>query len=224
MENCYAVRITHPYVTIHDEGHDVPRCSVRRLVAEWSTHVQRMVVYEHDDDGANRIHCHIMIEGSRISKKRLQQLAAGAVETTYRHFGTEGRAQSLMSFRSKDYDGNIAGYAYVTKGKYDPKYIQGWTAQEAQGWKEAWVAPAEHQKRTPWRVLLDEFMQWSNDKPNRLDFDQEITTNLILLRVRQFLLGKHQGIYPPQAKTERWFLVTNLCFQYKLPFPPFWKE
>jgi len=222
MENCYAVRVTLPYVMIHDEGHDIPSCSVRKLVALWSTHVQRMVVYEHDDDGANNIHCHLMIEGCRISKKRLQQIAQGGLDILVGNPGH--RALNLMSFRAKEYDGNIAGYAYVTKGKYDPKYIQGWTAQEAQGWKEAWVAPAEHQKRTPWRVLMDEFMQWSNSKDNRLDYDTEITTNLILLRVRQFLLGKHQGLYPPQAKTERWFLVTNLCFQYRLPFPPLWKE
>lgn len=237
MENCYAVRVSYPYVmedlsqefrdaqrfiTDLDEQRHLNWRSVRSIVAVWATHVQRMVVYEHNDDGANRVHCHIMIEGSRISKKRLQQLAGEVCHTTAHNPGH--RKSSLMSFRTKEYDGNIAGYAYVTKGKYDPKYIQGWTAEEAQGWKEAWVAPAEHQKRTTWRVLLDEFMSWSNDKSNRLDFDVEITTNLLLLRVRQFLLQRHQGLYPPQAKTERWFLVTNLCFQYRLPFPPMWKE
>jgi len=177
-----------------------------------------MVVYEHDDDGANRIHCHMVIENSRVSKKRLQQLASAACNT--QQPGEEGqRARSLMSFRSKGYDGNIAAFSYCTKGKYDPKYIQGWGAEDAQRWKEAWVTPELHVKRTPWRILQDDFYTWWHDKPNRLDYDTEITPALIGQRVHRFLLYKHGGIYPPQARTERWFLITNTCISYATPFP-----
>jgi len=224
MENCYAVRVSYPYegASITPTAEHVliphPRREVRSIVAVWATQVQRMVVYEHDDDGANRIHCHIMLEGARVSKKRLQQLASEVCNTQMP--GAEGqRARSLMSFRSKGYDGNIAGFSYCTKGKYDPKYIQGWTAENAQRWKEAWVAPEQHVRRTPWRILQDDFYTWWNDKANRLDYDTEITAYLITLRVHRFLLYKHGGIYPPQARTERWFLITNSCQVYQCPYP-----
>lgn len=227
MENCYAVRVSYPYVS---PGMDSPstdgegvigilRTSVRSIVNMWSTHVQRMVVYEHDDDGANRIHCHLMLEGVRISKKRLQQLASEVCNVTVQSTVRGQRASSLMSFRSKDYDGNIAGFSYCTKGKYDPKYIQGWTAEDAQRWKEAWVAPELHTKRTPWKILREEFDIWWNDKPNRLDLDITVTTDLIRTRVFKFLWAKHGGDYPPQAKTQRWYLITNYCHCYQVPFP-----
>lgn len=219
MENCYAVRVSYPYVWVADYDEGVhARQSVRSIVNAWSTQVERMVVYEHDDDGANRIHCHLMIEGSRVSKKRLQQLASAACDTQV-DGGEDRRARSLMSFRSKGYDGNIAGFSYCTKGKYDPKYIQGWTAENALQWKEAWVAPEHHVKRTPWRILQEAFYEWWNDKSNRLDYDTVITHEIISRRVFHFLLHKHGGIYPPQARTERWFLITNACHAYQVSFP-----
>lgn len=225
MDNCYAVRVSYPYVSPGMDANNLDgemiqrntRTSVRSIITAWATQVQYMVVYEHDDDGANRIHCHIMVENSRVSKKRLQQLAAEVCNTSVP--GRDGqRATSLMSFRSKGYDGNIAGFSYCTKGKYDPKYIQGWTPEDAIRWKEAWVAPEHHIKRTPWRVLMDELDLWWNDKANRLDAETEVTTQLIASRVFRFLLFKH-GDYPPQAKTERWYLITNYCIAYKVPFP-----
>jgi len=226
MENCYAVRVSYPYVSPgmdantldEDTMRQVGRTSVRSIVAMWSTHVQNMVVYEHDDDGANRIHCHIMLENVRVSKKRLQQLAAEVCNTSIP--GAAGqRALSLMSFRSKGYDGNIAGFSYCTKGKYDPKYIQGWNAQDALRWKEAWVAPELHIKRTPWKILREEFNLWWNDKANRLDSDTEVNTRLIVSRVFKFLWSKHGNDYPPQARTERWYLITNYCILYQVEFP-----
>jgi len=226
MENCYAVRVSLPYevkrsvlgqeMTIREE-------SARSIALAWSMHVTRMVVYEHDDDGANRIHCHFMVEGSRVSKKRLQQLAQDACNLRINNPGH--RASSLISFRSKDYDGHPAGYAYVTKGKYDPEYRQGFTEEECAVWKTLWVAPSEHTKLTPGRILYNDFTNWWNAKENRLPFDTEVTTDLILLRVRAYLYNfRYNGFYPIQARNERWVLVTNMCFQYRLPFPSNWKE
>lgn len=217
MENCYAVRITLPYEpNMADEDH-MRRNTVMYIAGVWSRHVNKMVVYEHDDDGANNLHCHIMIEGCHVTKKRLQQLAQEQCALQRRVQGQ--RATSLMSFRSKEYDGHWTGFAYVTKGKYDPKYIQGWTREEAESWKAAWVKPEEHVKRTPWRVLMDSYNEWDNHPDNRLDPDVEVTPYIITTRVFRFLLRKHDGLYPPQAKTERWFLVTNLCHAYHIPFP-----
>lgn len=220
MENSYAVRVSFPYLPEDEQGVFRRHC-VRGIVAAWSTHVSRMVVYEHDDDNAARVHCHLMIEGSRISKKRLQQLAGVAAPLKILVPGH--RASSYMSFRTAEYDGHIAGFAYCTKGKYDPKYLQGWSVEETERWKAAWVPPADHIRRSPWRVLLDAYEEWTNDKVRRLDYDVEVTTAIICSRVQQFLLQRHSGIYPPQAKTERWFLVTNLCLSHKAKFPDLWK-
>jgi len=223
MERNFAVRITLPYVSeeLNDVGLPDIRKSVRTLVQAWSFHVQYIVVYEHDDDGANHIHCHIMLENSRLTKKRLQQIANENCDLQVLNPGH--RATSLMSFRSKDYDGNVAGFAYCTKGKYDPKYIKGWTVEQADEWKAAWVAPVTYQKRGAWRVMWELFNSWWNAKENRLDYDAVITYSLISARAHKFILAQGGGLYEPKAKTQRWFLVTNMCLHHHVDLPKDWK-
>jgi len=226
MENCYAVRITLPYLPVEDgmpgnQPEAIMSQCVRRVVTNWSSYVKKIVVYEHDDDGANHIHCHVMLEDCSVSKKRLQQIANEGTVLAILNPGH--RRTSLMSFRSKDYDGHINGFAYCTKGKYDPKYIQGWTIEQANEWKAAWVAPSEHVKRDVWRVLFEHFSIWWNEKDNRLSAMDEMTTEAISSRVHKYLMHLHQGLYKPQCKQQRWFLITNMCQQYRVSFPKDWK-
>ena len=203
--NDFAVRITYPYET------------VLRIIAKWSTHCQKIACYEHDDDGANRIHCHLHLEGVRVTSKRLAQLANEVAPMTIPQ--QDKRASSMLSFRSKEYDRNIAGYAYLTKGKYDAKYLQGFTKEESDTWKAAWVTPEHHEKRTIWRVLYEQFLVWWNDKENRLDVSNEITYEQVSSRSWKFLFSKHGRIWPPQAKTERQFLINSFCMNEGISLP-----
>lgn len=143
MLDC-AVRITYPWVV------------VERIVRAWALYATKIACYEHDDDGAANLHCHLHLEGVNVSTKRLSQLASEIVPMTVPNPGK--RATSKMSFRGKEYDKHPSGYAYLTKGKYDAKYLQGFTLDEAELWKKTWVLPTNHQKRTEWMKTYQDFM------------------------------------------------------------------
>jgi len=155
LEN-YAVRITYSFEKIS------------AVIRAWSLHCKKIACYQHDDDGANNLHCHLHLEDVDCSFKRLSQLAAECLPIT-KPSGIPGkRAASLLTHRTKDYDKNIAGYAYLTKGKYDPKYLQGFTTEETEVWKSSWVTPASHTKRTPWVILYEKYKEQA---PQKLEFD-----------------------------------------------------
>lgn len=156
MLDNYAVRITHPWE------------SVARIVKLWSGFAKRIAVYEHNDDGANNIHCHLHLEDVSCTSKNLQIVAkTSGVPLLIEREGQ--RATSLMSFRGKEYDKHVSGYAYLTKGKYEPKYLQGWTTTDTDSWKAAWVTPKNHVKRTELRILFDKFRPSAPKKPELPD-------------------------------------------------------
>lgn len=152
MLDNYAVRITHPWE------------SVARIVKLWSSYAKRIAVYEHDDDGANNIHCHLHLEDVSCGSKNLHTVAeSSGVPLTIKREGK--RATGLMSFRAKEYDKHVSGYAYLTKGKYEAKYLQGWTKEDTDSWKAAWVPPKNHVKRTELRILFEKFLPYAPLKP-----------------------------------------------------------
>jgi len=208
--NNFAVRITYPYTV------------VERVIARWSTHCQRIACYEHNDDGAERLHCHLHLENVNVSSKRLSQLANEAAPMTVPQEGR--RASSLISFRGKEYDKNIAGYAYLTKGKYEPSYLQGFTKEQSDLWKASWVVPAEHAKRDSATILFDDFISWWNDKENRLDLDQEVTTQMLLSRAHKFLRSRTRILSKFKYLNEKWVLIQNYCDLYQIKYPEYWKE
>jgi len=210
--NAFAIRITYPYEV------------VARVISRWSTYCKRIACYEHNDDGAERVHCHIYVEGVKVDKKRLQQLAAEAVAVTVPNQDKSKRAHSLMSFRQKEYDYNIAGYSYLTKGKYDASYLQGFTKEQADEWKAAWVDPAQHITRTPARIMYEEFLSWWHDKANRLPLGMEDTPELVVSRAHAFLRSYHHGVLPYNWRMVKGNLIQNYCDNYRVKYPNNWKE
>jgi len=220
----FAVRITLPYAQ-----------GVDRIVRAWSLYAKKIVVYQHDDDGANNIHCHAHVEGFNFTVKRFQQLAkdTGVPLTIKRDGGT--RATSLMSIRGATYDHHITGYAYLTKGKYEPSYIQGFTTEEAQAWKAAWVPRPNHVKRTIWHQLQDKF---ENDV--KLDFskihytDQQAADimagkqvysqfNLLETKARAWMWHQLGGNWQPQGKNQFESIMKTTAYKLHISIPPNWK-
>ena len=212
-----AIRISYPYE------------KVKQIIRFWSAHCQKIACYEHDDDGAARIHCHLHVEGCRVTIKRLQQLAGeSGVPITVPNPDSTKRACSMMSTRQAKYDFNIAGYAYLTKGKYNPSYIQGFTPEECEKWKNAWVPVEEHVKRTCWRVMWEAYLPYS---PAPIKFDSEawlkspdllppqLKFEDVKSSVLKYVMKKYQGLIPPQAKAEGRFLIDTFCANNSVSMP-----
>jgi len=120
----YFVRITHPYETL------VP------LVADWALKCEKMAVYEHVGSATEKVHCHLVIIGSRIQKKQLRNIAL--------LFNIDLKGNEMCSF--KECVTPDVPLIYMSKGNLDPKYLKGWEPSEARAWKAKWVAPTKHVK------------------------------------------------------------------------------
>lgn len=217
----YAIRITYPY------------SALPRLVRAWSLHAKRMAFYEHNDDGAERIHCHAHVEDCDVTYDRLTQLAeeAGIKTTTPR----EGkRAGSLFACRRKEYDKNPSGYAYLTKGKYDASYLQGWTKEETDVWKSNWVPRANHIKDTPWRKLWREYEPYA-PTPRKVDWEAWAKSTEteppkeydnftpMETHARKWLFARFHGVCEPRYNTELSCIVNTYCMRHNITKPKGWR-
>jgi len=214
-----AVRITHPYLN-----------GVDRIVRAWGLYCKKIAVYQHDDDGANNLHCHIHLEGFVCGIKRLQQLAKETGVPLQKKGENGKRATSLMAFRQAEYDFHPSGYAYLTKGKYDPKYLQGFTKEETDVWKTTWVPPAEHVKETIWKKDNDKFKLIMPPKPTvdwmALDVPdaQKLAKDYfdcIVSQARSYVFKACGCSWPPQAKARLSNLVITWCMETRTKIHPF---
>jgi len=209
--NSYAVRISHPAEI------------VKRICSIWAMRCKRLACYQHDDDGATNIHCHIIIEEADIEKKQLRNLAKPIADV---------HGNAMMSFRS-EYDGDLKGFSYMTKGKYEPVYLLGWTQEEHSKWKAAWVPPTEYVKQTYWRKLYDKFTaevkdlenptyqqqmkQWLNNGDST--FPQQYDKEHLNRKIAGWVLKQHQGLWSPKAAKDFQFLRDQVFIDKGLGFP-----
>lgn len=218
----FAVRITHP------------ASIAQRIIRAWSTYAKKIVLYEHNDDGANNLHCHAHVEGFNVTIKRFQQLAQeSGVPLTYKKEG-KTRATSLLSFRGADYDHHPSGYAYLTKGKYEPSYLQGFTKEETDQWKATWVQPQKHVKRTTWHKLYEKFeseMGKDIKPPPRKynEYGELIEQSIIPIfevletAVKKFVWNLSGGIWTPQMYNQIQCLIRTHAYKHKITIPQDWK-
>lgn len=199
----FAIRITYPYTV------------VERVIAQWATYCTKIVCVEHNDDGANNIHCHLHLEGCRVTSKRLSQLANEVAPMTRPN--PPKRATSLLSFRAKEYDYRIEGYAYLTKGKYHFSYIQGFTNEDWELWKAAWVQPSEHIKATFWTRSCEDF---EKAYPSSYWIQHAETLERTLHQtIKTYIFTKYNRMLPPQAKSESDFLMRTFCARFNVNPP-----
>lgn len=199
----FAVWITYPYTV------------VERVIAQWATYCTRIVCVEHNDDGANNLHCHLHLEECRVSSKRFAQLAGEVAPMTRPN--PPKRATSLLSFRTKEYDKHPSGYAYLTKGKYDFSYIQGFTPADWDLWRSSWVKPAEYTKSTFWTKSCEEF---EKAYPQEYWAEHADTLEQTVHRtIDRFIFAKYKRQLPPQAESEKAFLMRTFCARFNVNRP-----
>lgn len=91
-----------------------------------SSKVEKMIVYEHSEDPENT-HVHMYLVGTQVSTDTLKNYI--------RHKrGGNDRGNKFWSFKTATDSGCIS---YMTKGKYDPVYVKGFTPEEINAHKLA---------------------------------------------------------------------------------------
>lgn len=213
------------------------------VMREWSRYCMRIALYEHNDDGANSIHCHAHLEDVGVSWKRLKQIAdETGVKTTRANGGA--RATTLFACRGKKYDKDPSGYAYLTKGKYEASYLQGWTKEDTDTWKARWVKTEEHIPRTEIVKLYEKYKPYAPLAPTAEErfeaqkrWVEADTTNQeppdllsdfydkVHKSTWRWLISHHHNTRPPnfgaQLRDLRW---THLWQNSIYTIPKNWKE
>lgn len=96
---------------------------------------RQFIAYEHADN-PDRIHCHMIISEATVSTDTLKNYISKNCPTAKRGVGNK-----FWSFKSaNDLHGAIT---YMSKGKYDPFSVKGFTQDEIDSSKDRWV------ERTP---------------------------------------------------------------------------
>lgn len=131
------IRISHPWE------------KVKTLIDTWSQHFSAGVVYEHEaDEDVSRTHCHMVITGLSVGRKRLRQIADAIA------FPIKGNENcSIVA-----YDGSEVPYVYMAKGTLEPVFSKGFNQSHHTRWKDAWVIPnAKHVKSPQIEEMYDSF-------------------------------------------------------------------
>jgi len=148
------IRISHPWE------------KVKPLIERWTQHFSAAAVYQHDaDEETNRTHCHMVLTGLNVGRKRLRQIAEQM------SFPIKGNENCSIV----EYDGSETPYVYMAKGSLDPVYLKGFTQENADKWKASWTVPNHrepklpkleeiyndfvqdsHKQKTNWNILKDE--------------------------------------------------------------------
>lgn len=100
----FAVRITKPYE------------HMSRVISRWLLECDKMVVYQHEGERTGKVHIHLAIEGSRVCREQLRNIANDMLVHPL-------KGQGDWSF--KEWDRGDKYIVYMTKGKHDPSFNKG---------------------------------------------------------------------------------------------------
>jgi len=200
MPHDYFVRVTYSYDKIAS------------MVSLWSCRSEKLVVYEHVGEKTEKIHCHILILGCNIHKKQLRNLGSTCVSL---------KGNELCSFKECDQHWKTA-CVYMTKGKLDPKYLKGFSQDEAEKWKSEFVEPPHSEKVSSREKLYNEFFQVLPDfdeVPASSRSEVYWKFNYLKPYARRYAFQRNSYLWTPKAANDYKMLLMTYCFRYDIPIP-----
>jgi len=210
MPNDYFVRITHAWDKITN------------LVGVWALQSEKLVAYEHVGEKTEKVHCHILIMGSVVAKKQLRNIAADMLGIN------SVKGQENMAFRQCDSNWKVS-LPYMTKGKFDPKYLHGFSEAEALVWKSQWVPPAEYTKVSSDQQLIDKF--WTDEMFEKFNEYQRPETEPDIDRLLHykfywickkayiFCFENNGGIWNMKTRNQYYMLVMTTATRQRISIP-----
>lgn len=119
----FAVRITKPFSDLSG------------TVRQWAMKADKLLCYEHDN--TDKLHCHLLMLNVSVDAERLKQIS--------KESGVTGKGNEFWSFKTKSKKtGSVSAetaeryITYMSKGRYDPKYVKGYEPDYVQHCKESW--------------------------------------------------------------------------------------
>lgn len=187
----------------------------------------KMLIYEHEaDEEITKTHCHFVAEHN-CTTKTLKNTILKNLKT-----GDSLNGNEDWSMPENNWDKSHKTITYMTKGRLEPKYNQGYTQDEIEKAKNDWTAPQLKQKQQSKLEKL--YWDTLDDKKNRLkllDIKEEVgrkpkteDDHWQFYEVKKFwwnILETERGIFKnPGFFKDRKTLVLTYCYSEGIEMPP----
>lgn len=113
----YAIRITFP------------ASRLEKFFSRLALHVDKLVVYEHDERQDN-IHCHLIAFGYRGDEKNIKRWAEEALNLLLDRTKFAKKTKYSAKDKPKDVPVDEGAVSYASRGWRDPKYVKGFSVEE----------------------------------------------------------------------------------------------
>ena len=208
----YAIRIRRPY------------SALATAMGDWAMRSTGVIVYEHPEP--NNVHCHMLLRGVYVDAETLKNdlrkrgldcaRAEWSFKTTFKT--PDGGVVEMSEETAKKY------ITYMSKGKYEPKYLSAYNADECELAKTAWVV---YKKSSRDSELYDKFIAFTEQTEQKVwlnDKNYSLVINQLHALAMKFM---HQelGVINLQARRDgkmlkdTWLVNNNQLDYYKLKLP-----
>lgn len=110
----------------------------------------------------------------------------------------------------------------MTKGKLNPKYLKGFTNEEANVWKSKWVEPVKYEKVSSAARMYSNFEEDSGDIfEDVIDKTEDYWKFNQLKRVaRNYAFQHNSALWTMKTANDYKMLVMSYSFRHSIPIPP----
>lgn len=178
----------------------LPYENLRQCVSEWSLKAEKVVVYEHPEP--DNIHCHLALMGVYVTTQNLKDIMKdlgvplkGAGQLSFKST-FKNAAKEVIAMTDETLPGFIT---YMTKGKYEPKYLKGVSEEECAEARARWVDYSRSPAETGDRKLLTEFDNWMYKTFTHIG-ESNMTDTEVKNAAKSFALRKTQGVVNMQFR------------------------
>ena len=181
-------------------------------MGDWGLLSRHAIAYEHPEPG--NIHCHVLLTGVHCSDETLKNVMRG------HNLKLKGNKQWSFKQSFKNPQDEVIEItpetwpkyiSYMSKGKYDPKYVQGFSEEIVADCKAAWV----DYTTKPKAYLI--YLAFANTIKTKLNLTQ------LKIETHVWCMAKYKS-HTPQMRKEQSQLIDDYCFynditkEYKLPY------
>jgi len=205
----YAVRIRCPYETL--------RSTVGN---SWCMLAKHIVIYEHPEE--ENIHCHLLLTNVYTSTQHLKDEmwahgvpCKGAGQISFKGTFKCSSTKKVLEVTEETWPKYIA---YMSKGKYEPKYTQGFSDETIQSYRALWV---DFTSNPPAYLVYLEFKKYIQQRFN--SNAPIIEWGLVVNCAHVFCMNKHKA-HTPVMRKEQSQLIDDYCYYnniqktYVLPY------
>jgi len=202
-----AVRLTASYETL------------RTTVGEWGLVSKNLVVYEHPEP--DNIHCHLLLTGVYVTTQNLKDTmrshgvpCKGAGQLSFKETFKCPTTKKVLEITEETWPKYIS---YMSKGKYEPKYSQGFSDETIQSYRALWV---NYTKDPPAHLVYLDFKKYISE---RIDKPRNVDWGFVVSCAHVFSMNKHKA-HTPAMRKEQSQIIDDYCYYnnitklYSLPY------